>query len=841
MPFFRPPNEVVKLLGMAKFLRGANLFVASVLTLAFGSAVGCDSESNRDPSKLEEAQVTGRVFAANDGKALSAAQVTVGKSRGKSASDGRFKLSYNAGASTKSVVHVEHVKHAPVSKEAPKQYGYLEVFTKAFDASVEIDLKRGGEARTKQGSGVKIAPGAFKEASGSKAVLSVAAPDVTKSRDLKTLPGDFKAKRGDTLGKLSSTAPVYIEARSKSGEKLALAQGEKASLFLATKSKQKSTSVGLYHFDEEQNTWLYVDDVQEGQAVDGNTLAEAEIDAFGWYALGTFISELSCVRACSVDADENPVPFTRALATGVDLFLEASAFADEDGCFVLEFPASSRFSLSVQSESYVSTATTIESGTEGNLSDPSSCTQLSPIALTKQAQASSPCAHTDLLCGASCVDPTSDAAHCGACDKACGEGAVCVSARCSGGSTDPEVPMDAGTESPDASAPDAGTEEDASEPSVATCVSDPGCDYPTGGCFVRVPGDVSYGTDDFCISMFEMKRDSSGAPESVPAGTPLVASSASGAEQTCLELGDLGLPSNAQWQTLARHIEAVGGNWTTGVVGSGNLVRGHVDGAPARALSVSNADDPCDQSLAPDCTESANSLIQRRTHYLASGSVIWDVGGNLNEWIQQESLPSGTWAYRYAIQTAKITPPNELSMAVSPSHTLLEGTTDITTSSALIEAGGIAILEGQNTSALTSYWVRRGGMIFVRGSNVSSKIYLEPGALYMNIGSNILAPDATVTHSKETLVSGYVGATPVVADLNLAECGGTCPAEVVRITSEGSRGFGYTAVSSNITSRGGSFGMGPLGGVYTALTGGNFFGIGGAAVRCVRPTQPLNP
>jgi|GEM_PF-1395776 len=219
----------------------------------------------------------------------------------------------------------------------------------------------------------------------------------------------------------------------------------------------------------------------------------------------------------------------------------------------------------------------------------------------------------------------------------------------------------------------------------------------TGVCppnYVGVAGNVFYGTSDFCVSKFEMKavtsNPTSGSatlanangnvghttswfPDSRPDGTPFVNTNQRQSVIMCDRLnptadgtGPYQLISNAQWQTMASNIENVGGNWSSGSVGSGQNARGHTDNSISdannnntasgisftghNALAASSTDGTTvPWSFANSAAEfaagyrgtgntSAQSVgsgwEQRRTHYLSSGEVIWDVAGNVWEWVR---------------------------------------------------------------------------------------------------------------------------------------------------------------------------------------------------------------
>lgn len=156
------------------------------------------------------------------------------------------------------------------------------------------------------------------------------------------------------------------------------------------------------------------------------------------------------------------------------------------------------------------------------------------------------------------------------------------------------------------------------------------CSSLTGGTWIGVPGDSDYGTSDFCVMKYEAKNVSS-APESDAAGTPWVSISQTTASAECDSLGgSYDLISSAQWMTIASNIAGVAENWSGASVGSGSLNRGHSDSSPGSLAASTDDNAPC-TGTGQSCNASTWDL-QRRTHKLSTGDVIWDIAGNIWEW-----------------------------------------------------------------------------------------------------------------------------------------------------------------------------------------------------------------
>jgi prepilin-type N-terminal cleavage/methylation domain-containing protein len=170
-------------------------------------------------------------------------------------------------------------------------------------------------------------------------------------------------------------------------------------------------------------------------------------------------------------------------------------------------------------------------------------------------------------------------------------------------------------------------------PLAATVPNTPPISCPTG--YIRVPGNSIYNTSDFCVMKYEAKTGSATVAATTQAtGNPQVNISQTDAITACSLNGPgYGLITNAEWMTIARNIEGQSSNWTGGSVGSGGLWRGHSDNNPSNSLPA-NADD----NLGYAGTGNTSPSVERRTHTISNGQVIWDLSGNVWEWTNDTIL-----------------------------------------------------------------------------------------------------------------------------------------------------------------------------------------------------------
>ncbi len=215
---------------------------------------------------------------------------------------------------------------------------------------------------------------------------------------------------------------------------------------------------------------------------------------------------------------------------------------------------------------------------------------------------------------------------------------------------------------------------------------------PSG--FILISGNPLYKTDDFCVMKYEAKcafisdqntgirpgpgdacdgkRDrhsfstyNNGAPGCACTGDRQIVSTPSGApiayipesdalpdnaKNYCSRLG-WHLVTNAEWMTIARDVERVYSNWcNTNGTGCGAfpgtsekvLANGHYDNqnepgaggsASDSALVAGRDNQPCYGTTTDGSNTCGGKSSQKRTLTLSNGSVIWDLAGNVWEWV----------------------------------------------------------------------------------------------------------------------------------------------------------------------------------------------------------------
>lgn len=172
----------------------------------------------------------------------------------------------------------------------------------------------------------------------------------------------------------------------------------------------------------------------------------------------------------------------------------------------------------------------------------------------------------------------------------------------------------------------------------------------TGGVWVKVPGNATFGTSDFYVMKYEAKvaggAANSGynghnysASETIVSNAvdiPVVYVTQGQAITACQSIG-AHLITNNEYMTMARNAEQVASNWSGNAVGNGYMYSGHNDASPNYALAASATD--TDGYINTGNSAGSN---QRRTLTLSNGQVIWDLAGNVWEHVNKANTTNGT-------------------------------------------------------------------------------------------------------------------------------------------------------------------------------------------------------
>ena len=173
------------------------------------------------------------------------------------------------------------------------------------------------------------------------------------------------------------------------------------------------------------------------------------------------------------------------------------------------------------------------------------------------------------------------------------------------------------------------------------------------GVYVEVPANTKLGVPAFHVMKYEAKMDTSavgtGMAVSKEDGEPWGGVNRRDAVKKCKLInseiseddikkdvnkdGTYALISNPQWMSLARNIENVAENWTSGIVGTGCLFRGNVGATiacqgPAGSENVDSSYNHGEPDYGPNRRSSTAKLTFRNGEKIEE---IWDLSGNLWE------------------------------------------------------------------------------------------------------------------------------------------------------------------------------------------------------------------
>ena len=188
--------------------------------------------------------------------------------------------------------------------------------------------------------------------------------------------------------------------------------------------------------------------------------------------------------------------------------------------------------------------------------------------------------------------------------------------------------------------------------------------------FVAVPSLQDYTTNSFCVMKYEAKNAGAATTGDATDDTPVSQAASipwflnhSDSITKCTDLGvGYDLITNDEWQSIARNIENVASNWKNATVGdAGGLSVGHSDDAPSNTLAANSDDNNACHETGQTCNSSTWNG-QRRTHTLSNGEVVWDMAGNLDEWVKDRDMTNFALTSNMS-QVTDITHPNSKSLS----------------------------------------------------------------------------------------------------------------------------------------------------------------------------------
>lgn len=172
--------------------------------------------------------------------------------------------------------------------------------------------------------------------------------------------------------------------------------------------------------------------------------------------------------------------------------------------------------------------------------------------------------------------------------------------------------------------------------------------------YIEVLSNSSVGVNyDFCVAKYEM-RNVSGLATSQATGNLWVSITPTNAWNACLDLnsevlnsdrvadtnsdGTFSLISNAEWMTIARSIEDEATNWIGGVLNRGWTTSTNGGDSWNHSAIAPQTNSNCLYSNAGNTCSSSGLHKFKRTHTLKNGEEVWDLSGNVFEWVDWSSI-----------------------------------------------------------------------------------------------------------------------------------------------------------------------------------------------------------
>lgn len=388
------------------------------------------------------ATLKGRVFDADTGRAIEGAELK--SEAGPSAtSDRKGGFELEVGAESKEL-KISRSSYASSSKEAPSAGGYVEVFLKDVDKTVEFNGKDGVSIKLESGASIEVPKGSVRDANGKDVKglvnLELAEVDGHKRMHASALPGEMKARANGKDGRVAVHSALEIRMRDAKGNDLTVAPG-KVTAELPIREADAPSKRDVFSYDERKGVWVAEGKAERVSKSDGKVVYRAKIEHLSWWSYADFFSELTCLRACVEDGVGVPVSGAQIWVVGASHPGVASMFSSSDGCAGGDIIAGARVVLVAQAEAGISEPTSHGTTSKIHLIKDGigACDDAGTLVLG-DAKATD-CAHGFVECDGACAELATDGAHCGSCEKACDDTQQCLVGLCSG----VDVPgMDAG-------------------------------------------------------------------------------------------------------------------------------------------------------------------------------------------------------------------------------------------------------------------------------------------------------------------------------------------------------------------------------------------------------------
>jgi len=278
--------------------------------------------------------ITGEVFDAESGLTLKSATL-LAKDEQSATSDGDGH--YDLQTRSLAPVAITRAGYAGITRAVPPAGGFLDVFLKSIDKTVEFRGDKGTTVRLASGVGVEIPAGAVVDAKGKKVSgtvkLELAAIDAQKVTQAVALPGDGTASQKDGKhGRVSVDAGLSIRITDSKGEDLTVDKAAKVVAEIPARRKDADPELGVYSFDDDKQDWREESKVKKSTNADKEAVYRADIDHLSWWSIGRFHQSTTCVRACVKDGKGKAVPGAQVWVVGATQSGVSSFFTDDTGC-----------------------------------------------------------------------------------------------------------------------------------------------------------------------------------------------------------------------------------------------------------------------------------------------------------------------------------------------------------------------------------------------------------------------------------------------------------------------------------------------------------------------------